>query len=415
MNYEYIILPSGLRVVHRLSESPVSYCGFVVDCGTRDEADPAEYGMAHFCEHILFKGTSHRDSWHINQRIESVGGELNAFTTKEDTTFYSVFLGRDFNRACELLCDLVCHPTAPQHELEKEQEVVVDEIMSYQDTPSELVFDELENRLFQHNLLGHNILGSEETVRSFDSTRCRAFLSQHYRPERMVFFHVGSTPFAKVVKALERWYELQSSVPAGQGLWHREMSPDMGDNPFRGLTLSLQHETHQSHVAIGFQSLPIGDPSLLPLHLLNNILGGPFMNSRLNQELREKRGLVYTVESNVTSFTDTGYMSIYFGCDHYDVERCTKLVWRQLEHILSQPLTSRQLEAAKKQYKGQLGVSTASLENTAISLGKNLLRRGFSKSLEELCAEIDQITAADLQAVAQQILQPQQAVTVMIQ
>lgn len=201
---EFLTLPNGLRIVHQYRDSAVGYCGFMVDCGSRNETSSDYYGIAHFIEHILFKGTKKRDSWHINNRMESVGGELNAFTTKEETTFYTSFLDQDFPRACELLCDLVCNPTAPQHELEKEQEVVVEEIESYRDTPSELIYDEFENRLFAGHSLGHNILGSEETVRSFDSKKCLDFIAQHYTANSMVFFYYGKTSFKKVVRNVEK-------------------------------------------------------------------------------------------------------------------------------------------------------------------------------------------------------------------
>lgn len=406
-NYQHLTLPNGLRIVHRFTDSPVMYCGLMVDCGTRHESTPDLYGMAHFVEHILFKGTRTRDSWHINNRMESVGGELNAFTTKEETTFYAIGLNKDFARACELLCDLVCHPTAPQHELEKEREVVVDEIMSYRDTPSELIYDEMENRLWTSDpvasALGHNILGSADTVRRFDHDLCQRFIGSHYLPGRMVFFHQGQTPFSRVVRCVERWFDRPSLAPVAAASLPSAVPVAGALAPDEGPVVHLPMDTHQAHVLIGAPSFAIGHPDAAALALLNNMLGGPGMNSRLGLELRERRGLVYTVESNITSYTDTGYVGIYFGCDHADVRRCLSVVDRQLERFSEAQLTQRQLLNAQKQLCGQLGVSRANLENNAIALAKNLLRLGHVESLDQTCRRIMAVTPSDVLRVAQKV------------
>lgn len=398
-------LNNGLRIVHCHANNNVSYCGFMVDCGTRHEAGPSEFGMAHFVEHILFKGTTSRDSWHINNRMESVGGELNAFTTKEDTTFYSVFQPKDFNRACELLCDLICNATAPQHELEKEQEVVIEEIESYRDTPSELIYDEFENMLFEGQDLGHNILGTAESVRSFDSRKCLNFITRNYIPSRMVFFSYGPTPWKYVVRQIEKYFHprcqaVVNSVQVGQQT--NEISAPLPSN------------LHQAHCVIGCKSFAIGHPDAAALALLNNILGGPGMNSRLNLELREHRGLVYTVESNLTNYTDTGYFSIYFGSDHADYERCQQLCLKQLQKLSETQLSSRQLLAAQKQLKGQLAIATANLENNAIAMAKNMLRLGRVESLEQTCQRIDAVTTQQILRVAQQLFSPERLSTVVL-
>ena len=394
LQYNTTTLPSGLRIVHRYNNQHVGYCGIMVDCGTRNEYDPADYGLAHFIEHILFKGTEKRDAWHINQRIESVGGELNAFTTKEDTTFYSTFLAKDFARACELLCDLLCHPAAPQHELEKEQEVVIEEIESYRDNPAELIYDVFENRLYAGSALGHNILGSEATVRQFDHDRCMEFIGRNYTPDHMVFFAYGPMQWDTVVRTVQKYYDLQPSAtiePAAQAPVTFE--PEL-----------LEAESqHQSHCILGCRTYPIGHPDTAALALLNNLLGGPGMNSRLNQQLREKRGLVYTVESNLTHYTDGGYFSIYFGCDQQDTDRCLRLCRNELRRIVETPLSPRQLQAAQQQYKGQLGISTANLENNALALAKTLMRRGHIESLEETCARIDAVTSEQICRVAHEL------------
>jgi len=388
-------LNNGLRVVHCPATNHVSYCGFMVDCGTRNEDSPSLYGMAHFVEHMLFKGTGKRDSWHINNRMESVGGELNAFTTKEDTTFYSVFQSKDFDRACELLCDLICHATIPQHELEKEREVVIEEIESYNDNPAELIYDKFENRLFAGISLGHNILGSKQTVSRFNSEMCLRFIQANYTPSRMVFFSYGPTPWNKVVKALEKWFEPREEVTSPKELSIVNYPLSIDEVPVSSY--------HQSHVILGAKSYPIGHRNAAALALVNNLLGGPGMNSRLNQELREKRGLVYSVESSLTNYTDTGYFSIYFGCDPNDKERCLKLCSKQLDALREKALTERQLAAAKKQLKGQLCIATANLENNAIALAKNLLRLRRVESLEHTCQRIDAVTSEQVQAVANEI------------
>lgn len=417
LEYQTFTLPSGLRVVYQQTAGDVAYCGFMVDCGTRHETSAEQFGLAHFIEHILFKGTRTRDAWHINQRMESVGGELNAFTTKEDTTFYSAFLANDFPRACELLCDLICHPTAPQHELEKEREVVIEEIESYRDNPAELIYDLFEDRLFAATPLGHNILGSEATVSRFDHDRCLDFIARNYQPERMVFFAYGPMSWPVVLRTIGRCFDA-GAFAAGGALAEKKTLPVVADVPQpspEAPVPAADGPLHQSHCVLGCRSYAIGHPDAAALALINNILGGPGMNSRLNQQLREKRGLVYTVESSVTSFTDTGYFSIYFGCDHADRNRCLRLCRRELQRLVERPLTARQLQAAQKQFRGQLGIATANLENNALALAKNLLRRGRIETLAETCARIDAVTAPQVQRVAAELFAEERLVTVVLE
>lgn len=401
-NCQTLTLPCGLRVVYRYQESPVSYCGFMMNCGTRNEIIPSRFGLAHFIEHILFKGTSHRDSWHINNRMESVGGELNAFTTKEETTFYSVFLNQHYERAIELLCDLVCNPTAPERELLKEQEVVIDEIMSYRDTPSELIFDEFENRLFAGHPLGHNILGSEDTVRTFHSEECLQFIQENYTPQNAIFFFQGKEDFERVVRKLEKWYRPAQQVGEDDKKTDSEPAPLAeldGDEGGIHAPFLLSEGHHQSHVLLGATTYPIGHPDAAALALINNILGGPGMNSRLNLSLRERRGLVYNVESNLTNYTDAGYFSIYFGCDHDDVRRCLRLCQQEIEHLGNTPLSLTQLTAAKRQLCGQHGVASANLENSAIMLAKNLLRLGRIETSEDTYQRINAVTPEQIMRI----------------
>ena len=419
---EELTLSNGLRIVHKHSDSAVGYCGFMVDCGSRNETSPELFGIAHFIEHILFKGTKTRDSWHINNRMESVGGELNAFTTKEETTFFAAFLNEDFSRACELLCDLVCNPTAPQHELEKEQEVVIEEIDCYRDTPSELIFDEFENRLFAGHPLGHNILGSSDTVHNFDSRRCLDFIDKHYTPDRMVFFSYGKTPFNKVINNIERFFN-NNRANSGAVI---NTTPDLSTSMSTGVDNSqtivnnlhnpevIVQDTHQAHVVIGTRTYKIGSPKSAALAIINNILGGPGMNSRLNRELREKRGLVYTVEGNVSNYTDAGYQCFYFGCDPHDMRRCIDLCHTQMRKMYDTKMSAKQLQAAQKQLKGQFGVASANMENMAIALAKNTLRLGKPVPLEETCARIDSVSCEQIQEVAYEVFAPEKLCCVVI-
>ncbi len=425
--YQTLTLDNGLRIVHLQTDTPVMYCGMMIDCGTRNETRPELHGMAHFVEHVLFKGTTTRDSWHINNRMESVGGELNAFTTKEETTYYAIALNKDFGRACNLLCDLICHPTVPQHELEMEREVVIDEIMSYRDTPSELIFDEFENRIFgassattSWHALGHNILGNEETVRTFDHDKSLQFIDENYTPDRMVFFHQGATPFDKVVKMVEKDFDctrpsqVRNESPNSDPVDSYRTTLIENNRP-QQQPLVLHHDTHQSHVLLGAPSYPIGHENAAALTLLNNILGGPSMNSRLGLELREHRGLVYTVESNITNYTDAGYLGIYFGCDHKDVEHCLRLCHRQLERFQDELLSPRQLSNAQKQLCGQMGVSMANMEANTIAMAKKLLRQGRVQTLEEACQRIHSVTPELINKVANEVFNKELLKTVIIQ
>ena len=311
MQYNIHTLSNGLRIIHEPSSSKVAYCGFAVDAGTRDEAEN-EQGMAHFVEHLIFKGTRKRKAWHILNRMENVGGDLNAYTNKEETVIYSAFLTEHFGRALELLADIVFHSTFPQNEIEKETEVIIDEIQSYEDTPSELIFDDFEDMIFRNHPLGRNILGRPDLLKKFRSEDAMAFTSRFYQPSNMVFFVLGDFNFQKIVRQVEK---LLVDLPLVTVENQRTIPP-----LYVPEQLVVHKETHQAHVMIGSRGYNAYDDKRTALYLLNNILGGPGMNSRLNVSLRERRGLVYTVESNLTSYTDTGAFCIYFGTDPEDVD-----------------------------------------------------------------------------------------------
>lgn len=377
------ILPNGLRIVHLPSASPVSYCGFAVNAGTRDE-EMDEFGLAHFVEHMIFKGTEKRKSWHILNRMENVGGELNAYTTKEETFVYSIFMEEHFRRAFELLSDLVFHSQFPEQEIEKEVDVILDEINSYEDSPSELIFDEFENLLFDGHALGHNILGDEQSLLGFGSESGKSFMRRFYAPENMVFFSMGRIPFKKIVQMAESTLsDIAFPMAARNRTAPGELLP---------VSRQIHKDTHQAHVLIGGRAYSMHDEKRLPLFLLNNLLGGPGMNNRLNVSLREKNGLVYNVESNVTSYTDTGLASIYFGTDPKNKEKAIRLVYKELAKLREVKLTATQLAAAKKQVIGQLGVSGDNREGLFLGLGKSFLHYNRYDTLPEVFAKVEKLT-----------------------
>ena len=394
MQYNIHTLSNGLRIIHEPSSSKVAYCGFAVDAGTRDEAEN-EQGMAHFVEHLIFKGTRKRKAWHILNRMENVGGDLNAYTNKEETVIYSAFLTEHFGRALELLADIVFHSTFPQNEIEKETEVIIDEIQSYEDTPSELIFDDFEDMIFRNHPLGRNILGRPDLLKKFRSEDAMAFTSRFYQPSNMVFFVLGDFNFQKIVRQVEK---LLVDLPLVTVENQRTIPP-----LYVPEQLVVHKETHQAHVMIGSRGYNAYDDKRTALYLLNNILGGPGMNSRLNVSLRERRGLVYTVESNLTSYTDTGAFCIYFGTDPEYVDTCLKLTYKELKRMRDVKMTSSQLMAAKKQLIGQIGVASDNNENNALGMAKTFLHYNKYESSESVFRRIEALTAEGLLEVANEM------------
>ncbi len=400
--YQTYTLKNGLRLAHLQVNSPVSYCGYVVDAGTRDEHID-ECGMAHFTEHMLFKGTTHRRAWQIRNRMENVGGDVNAYTAKEETFFYATFMSKDFARAFELMTDLIFHSTYPPHEIKKEVEVILDEINSYNDSPAELIFDEFENILYQGHSLGHNILGNKRSLLSFDTVKGLDFLHRNYAPSRLLFFSMGRNRFDKIIAMAERFTEGIDFLPEER----QRIVPDEV-----ATSVTKKHKsTHQSHVMIGGRVCSMYDKQRYPLFLLNNILGGPGMNNRLNVSLREKNGLVYDVESNLTHYTDTGLQSVYFGTDPKNREQATDLVLKELEKLRENALTTLQLSAAKKQAEGQLGVSTDNRENLFLGFGKSMLHYGRFDTLKEINGRIAAVTASQILEAANEVYAPDKLFT----
>ena len=451
MKYNTYTLDNGLRIIHRPSDSKVVYCGYQINAGTRNE-EPGEEGLAHFCEHVTFKGTERRKAWHILNCLESVGGDLNAYTNKEGTVYYSAILKEHIARAVDLLSDIVFHSVYPQAEIDKEVEVICDEIESYNDSPAELIYDEFENILFKGSPLGHNILGTAEQVRAFKTEDALRFTQKLYRPDNAIFFAYGDIDFKKLVKLIGKALTDDSSGKLAEKGCHADFADDAdflgetGDTGFAGArdseitqmsqapqmtqisrgamdsqgaidsmgsmdpmgspagqTIVMQKNTHQAHVMIGTRAYDVNDDRRMPLYLLNNMLGGPGMNAKLNLALREHNGLVYTVESTMVAYGDTGTWSIYFGCDEHDVKRCLRLVRKELDKFMQKPLSDAQLKAAKKQIKGQIGVACDNRENFALDFGKSFLHYGWEKNVDRLYEQVDEITAAQIQAVAQEL------------
>jgi len=426
MKYNTFTLDNGLRIIHLPADSKVVYCGYQINAGTRDE-QPGEEGLAHFCEHVTFKGTERRKAWHILNCLESVGGDLNAYTNKEGTVYYAAILKEHIARAVDLLSDIVFHSVYPQAEIDKEVEVICDEIESYNDSPAELIYDEFENLLFKGSPLGHNILGTAEQVRAFKTEDALRFTRKLYRPDNAIFFAYGDIDFKKLVKLLKKALEVKIEERRADLSEERrvksEESNDLANHQFQssnlkvqsiegqsievqsveGQTIVMEKNTHQAHVMIGTRAYDVHDDRRMPLYLLNNILGGPGMNAKLNLALREHNGLVYTVESTMVTYGDTGTWSIYFGCDEHDVKRCLRLVRRELDKLMEKPLSEAQLRAAKKQIKGQIGVACDNRENFALDFGKSFLHYGWEKNVDRLYEQIDEITAAQMQAVAREL------------
>jgi|UniRef100_UPI004025DC81 predicted Zn-dependent peptidase len=444
MKYNTHTLDNGLRIIHLPSDSKVVYCGYQINAGTRNE-EPGEEGLAHFCEHVTFKGTERRKAWHILNCLESVGGDLNAYTNKEGTVYYSAILKEHIARAVDLLSDIVFHSVYPQAEIDKEVEVICDEIESYNDSPAELIYDEFENILFKGSSLGHNILGTAEQVRSFTTEDALRFTRKLYRPDNAIFFAYGDIDFKKLVKLVGRALADDDSGKLAEEDCHADFADDAdfsggtgfaGDEnsitteksvssvksvgpknypsvgeEIAGQTIVMQKNTHQAHVMIGTRAYDVNDDRRMPLYLLNNILGGPGMNAKLNLALREHNGLVYTVESTMVAYGDTGTWSIYFGCDEHDIKRCLRLVRKELDRMMEKPLSDSQLKAAKKQIKGQIGVACDNRENFALDFGKSFLHYGWEKNVDCLYEQVEAITSQQIQDVARELFDKDRLIT----
>lgn len=395
---EFFKLPCGIRVLYHYSKSPISCCGFAIDAGTRDEL-PEELGMAHFVEHMLFKGTKRRRTSQVIGQLENIGGQLDAYTEKEETFVYSVFPTRYTMRAIDLLSDIIFHSTFPQEELEKERLVILDEIESYEDSPSELIYDDFEGLLYPNHPIGRAILGEANVLETFDSNMMKAFVQRNYTAENLLFFYAGRCSQERIIDYCNRCFDPISIQGNNTTL---RTTPTAA----RGLFKEIERETSQAHCLIGCEALPLNHNDRFTLALLNNILGGPMMSSHLNLAIREKRALAYTVESSTTAYSDTGLWSVYFGCDHNDVKTCMRLVDKELEKMRQTPLSNMLLARAKRQLLGQLLIASQSLENNILSMAKIALHENINPKTIKTEERIREITAADVQTLANRLFNP---------
>lgn len=387
MEFYTYTLPNGIRGIHRTIKSGVTRCALCINAGSRDEL-PSEYGLAHFVEHGLFKGTERRKAYQVNCRLENLGGELNAFTTKEDTTIHATTLKGDFSKALELVADVAFHSTFPEHELQKEREVIIDEINTYKDSPAEMIYDTFEDMLFAGSELGHNILGRKQSLKHFDQQACRAFVGRTHTTDQMVLSTIGNLQPKRVEAAALRYFgEVEASV---RGFERRR--PE-GYTPF---DQTLHKHTHQTHCIIGTRAYSITEQRRLPLGLAINILGGPSANSRLNLMVRERHGLSYTVEANYTPYGDSGLVAIYFSSDHDNADRCCELIHGEIDKLAKHPLSDRQLSMAKKQFIAQLAISMEGNEGYMLGVGKSLLCHREVDTMEEVYRKVEALKANDL-------------------
>ena len=418
----YHNLPNGVQIVHRKTNSPVVYIGIMVGAGTRHEL-PNENGMAHYIEHCVFKGTEHYTARQIINHIEGIGGEINAYTTKEETTFYAATLRNHFRTTLHLLAEMVLHPTFNKKETDKEVTVILDEIESYNDSPSELIYDDFENMIFEGSSLAMPILGTKKTLRRISKSPDIAldWMQQHYRPERMVLFVLGNVSTQQVLSAAEK--ELLASSPyrpiASSPITHSEAShsPQGVQYPIAALAASntrlYKRHTHQTHIMLGSHAYPIGHPKQLTMYLLNNILGGGSMSSRLYLSLREKHGLVYNIDSQAVPLSDTGYWNIYLACEPQHKEQCLELCHKELKQLRDTTLTSAQLQRALRQLEGQMAISAENQENNALAMAKQMLYHHHAPAWQETFAKVQKITPEQLQDVANEVFAPEKIYTLL--
>ena len=424
----YHNLPNGVQIVHRKTLSPVVYVGIMIGAGTRHE-QPEENGMAHYIEHCVFKGTEHYTARQIINHIEGIGGEINAYTTKEETTFYAATLSNHFRTTLHLLADMVLRPTFNKKETDKEVTVILDEIESYNDSPSELIYDDFENMIFEGSSLAMPILGTKKTLRRISKSPDIAlnWMKTHYRPERMVLFVQGNVSTQQVISAATRELLSNSQYPIANSEASHSQSPIAHSeashspqgvqypiaDPAASNTRLYKRHTHQTHVMLGSHTYPIGHPKQLTMFLLNNILGGGSMSSRLYLSLREKYGLVYNIDSQAVPLSDTGYWNIYLACEPQHKDQCIELCHKELKQLRDTRLTATQLQRALRQLEGQLAISAENQENNALAMAKQMLYHHRAPQWQETFAKVQKITSEQLQEVANEVFAPEKIYTLL--
>lgn len=397
MNFEEFELSNGIRCIFQERKSEIVHVGLMINVGARDEEKEKE-GLAHFIEHALFKGTKKRKSYHILNRLEEVGAELNAYTTKEETCVYASCLEPDVSRSLDLIKDIVFNSIFPEKEIEKEKSVIIEEIQSYQDNPFEMIFDEFEARLFAKHSLGNNILGSATTLKTMSRQDIIDFQKEHYFTNQMVISVVGGISSKRIKKLIEKYF---GDIPERRGDIKRVVPLDS-----QVFNEKLHQDTNQAHILIGNRAYPAMHPNRRSLLLLNNILGGPTMNNRLSLSLREKKGLAYHTESHYSAYTDSGSLSIYVGADEKNIKKSIQLVNKELNLLRSKKLGERQVNSAKKQIKGQIALGQESGSSVMLGLGKSLLLYNKVDTLKEVFNSIDAISSEGLLETANELLDP---------
>jgi len=399
MEYQTYILSNGIKLIHKPVKSPVAHAGIFINTGSRDENEE-EHGIAHFIEHMIFKGTKKRKAFHILSRLEDVGGELNAYTSKEETCVYASFMKEDYQRAFELISDIVFNSSFPERELMKEKEVIIEEINSYLDQPGEQIFDDFEELIYKNAPIGRSILGTPEKLRKLTKNTLNRFIQQHYNTDQIIVCSVGNLSFSRLVKYFEKYF---SNVPATYRTWQRKKA-----GSYHPEIKIIDKDTYQSHCIIGNRAYDLNDKRRTDLHLLNNILGGQGLNSRLNLSLREKNGYAYNIESNYSPYFDTGVLSIYFGTDRKNLEKSINLTYKEFDKLKTKKLGEIQLARAKRQITGQLLRSSEINENLMLAIGKSYLVYGKVETPEEINRKIEVITASGLMEIANEILDTDQ-------
>lgn len=400
MEFQTYTLSNGIRLIHKQVQSPVAHCGMFINTGSRDEKEE-EHGITHLIEHLIFKGTKKRKAYHILSRMEDIGGELNAYTTKEETCVHTTFYNNYYDRAFELIRDIVFNSVFPPREIIKEKEVIIDEINSYKDSPIEQIFDDFEEIVFAGNALGKNILGTEKSLEKINTREILDFFNRNYATSEMVVSSVGNFKFEKIKKYFEKYF---SDVPVRETVSTR-IPFDL--QLYKPGDVKKTINTHQAHCIIGAPAYSFNDDKRITLHLLNNYIGGPTLNSKLNLVLREKRGYAYNVESNYNSFADTGVISIYFGTDRKDLNKSVDLTLKELKNLRKTALGTAQLSKAKKQLIGQIAISAEINENQMLSIGKSLLAYNKVESLESICSKIESITSSQIMEITNDIFSPE--------
>jgi len=395
MKFQTSALPNGIRLIHLHHDSPVAHCGLLINAGSRDELEH-EHGLAHFIEHVLFKGTKTRKVFHINSRLEDVGGELNAYTTKEETCVHASFLSSYYERSMELIQDIVFNSVFPEKELEKEKVVVIDEINSYKDSPAELIYDDFEELIFDRRL-GRNILGTPRSVKKLGQKHIFEFISRNYHTDQMVFSSVGKIDFSRLEKLFHKYF---AAVPENR---RKIARPDFV--PHGSLRREIKKKTYQAHCVLGGIAYNLQDKKRIPLLLLNNILGGTGMNSRLNMSLREKHGLVYDVESTYTPYSDVGTFTIYFATEHEQVEQAIQLIYNELNKLKTKKLGVLQLSKAKKQFVGQLAIASENKESLMLAIGRSHLYLNVANDFNKFAEKIEAVSTSELLEVANEIFE----------